>query len=186
MKRVLAGSPVTAPPGHGTDWIAGNPCFAPPAVCGYGADTGHPVRPPKSTRVPEAGSRCFGCTGWSPRLPGTSCRRSRGPSVALIILWRPCDYKATPIINYSSISGTSSMFFSPAALRSAYFLIHASQLRPSAMSRPVNESCADVGVLDGDLLAGLSHDAQRGSAGPASFAIEDVAFEPLAGRQASQ
>jgi alpha,alpha-trehalose-phosphate synthase [UDP-forming] len=41
----------------------------------------------------------------------------------------------------SMASGSSSIFFSPAALRSAYFLTHASQLRPSAMSRPEKSSC---------------------------------------------
>src|SRR5271157_5871263 len=35
----------------------------------------------------------------------------------------------------SIVSGTSPIFFSPAALRSAYLRIQASQLRPSAMSR---------------------------------------------------
>jgi hypothetical protein len=41
----------------------------------------------------------------------------------------------------SSDSGRSSIFFSPAALRSAYLRTQASQLRPSAISRPVKESC---------------------------------------------
>src|ERR1035437_9645042 len=55
-------------------------------------------------------------------------------SVAPIILCRQRNYKAGRLsLPHSIVSGTSSMFFSPAALRSAYFLTQASQLRPSAM-----------------------------------------------------
>ena len=43
---------------------------------------------------------------------------------------------------YSSFSGSSAMFFSPAAFFSQYLRTQASQLLPAAMSRPLNTSAA--------------------------------------------
>src|SRR5579864_8616728 len=43
---------------------------------------------------------------------------------------------------YSSASGCKLKSFSPRAFFSAYFFIHASQLLPAAVSRPVNASAA--------------------------------------------
>jgi hypothetical protein len=51
---------------------------------------------------------------------------------------RSCSAKAS----YSSASGSKAIPFSPAALRSQYFLTHASQLFPAAVSRPVNARAA--------------------------------------------
>ena len=87
-----------------------------------------------------------------------------------------------PPAAYSSASGTSAMFFSPAAFFSLYAFTQSSQCLPAARSLPLNSSAGNLGVAHFALLRRVGSEVLHEGLGQrrAGLAVEDVGLDPLA------